>query len=83
VDEVLQAIVKEAAHANAKYGPPSSAHESLGVLIEEVMELQQGVHANDAEIVAAEAVQVAAVAYRLVLACQARESTFYRRSGFA
>lgn len=83
MDDVLQAIVEESARAHGKYGPPTSAHESLGVLLEEFEELRAAIHLNLASAVAKEAVQVASVAYRLALACQRGELAFYARSGFA
>ncbi len=81
-DETLQAIVEEAVIANAKYGSPKSTQESLGVLLEEFDELKAAIHANHASNIAYEAIQVAAVAYRLAKAVDDAEPDFFSRSGF-
>lgn len=52
--------------ADEKYGPFASAAEGLGVLLEEFHELRDAVRANDRGSIMREAVQVAAVALRLV-----------------
>lgn len=76
----LIAIVGEATGAEKRYGPFHSSHEGFGVLAEEVAELLDAIRANDREAVEREAVQVAAVAYRIAQACESRE--FCERSGF-
>lgn len=78
---VLSAIMEEAERAAAKYGPPTSTQEALGVLLEEFDELKEAIHANSAPEIAHEAVQVAAVAYRLAMALDSGSTAFYRRSG--
>jgi NTP pyrophosphatase (non-canonical NTP hydrolase) len=82
IDDTLREIRAEAERAAGKYGPPTSTHESLGVLLEEFDELKNAVHANKSESVRAEAIQVAAVAYRLALAVAGGNIAFYDRSGF-
>ena len=81
MDIVLTAIREEAERSHGKYGPPTSTQESLGVLLEEFDELKEAIHANSAPRIAHEAVQVAAVAYRLALALDSGSVVFYGRSG--
>lgn len=86
----LQNIANEMDRAEAKYGPPASAHESLGVLLEEFDELREAIHGNNVMAVLHEAIQVAAVAARLAEACEmyhrqpdgTPRSPFAIRSGF-
>lgn len=66
---LIEAVEAEAARAQERYGDFSSTHEALGVLSEEWDELRAAIHANDLDAVQREAVQVAAVAYRLATAC--------------
>jgi NTP pyrophosphatase (non-canonical NTP hydrolase) len=66
----LAAIQREATQAETRYGAPASTHESLGVLLEEFDELRAAIHANNVVAIRDEAVQVAAVALRLAVACQ-------------
>ena len=61
----ILAIVAEADRAQARYGPFTSTHEALGVLVEEVDELKQAIRANKMGSVSMEAKQVAAVSARL------------------
>ena len=56
---------KERQTAESKYGPFASAHEGYGVLAEELSELLEAIHGNDAQRVIVESIQVSAVAYRL------------------
>jgi len=79
---VLMAIVQESQRAHGKYGNPTSAHESLGVLIEELDELREAIHDNSGTRTYAEAVQVSSVAYRLALTIESRDLSFFHRSGF-
>ena len=60
-------LANEMRAAKARYGAFTSTHEALGVLIEEVEELKDAVRENSIESVRHEAIQVAAVAYRLAL----------------
>lgn len=80
--ETLYEIRAEAARADSKYGPPASSQESLGVLIEEVDELRDAIRANKRGNIELEAIQVAAVALRLAIACQEKDTPFFNRSGF-
>lgn len=76
---ILEEIHAEAERASKRYGDFTSTHEALGVLTEEYHELLDAVRENAVEAVAIEALQVAAVALRIVQAC--RESvTFFDRS---
>lgn len=79
---VIDAVRREAVRAERKYGSPRSAHESYGVLAEEMAELLEAIKANNAKRVRDEAVQVSAVAARLADACYRRDAAFYKRSGF-
>jgi len=65
----FDAVLLEAHRANARYGLPTSTHESLGVLIEEMDELREAVRGNILVAVEREAIQIAAVAIRLADAC--------------
>lgn len=82
MDAMMEAIRKECERAYGRYGNPTSTHESLGVLLEEVDELKAAIHRNDPQGVAEEAIQVAAVAYRLALVVYSGNVAFHDRSGF-
>lgn len=75
-------IVEESQRSHGKYGNPTSAHEALGVLIEEFDELREAIHANNSARTYNEAIQVASVAYRLALAIESCDLSFFHRSGF-
>ena len=62
-----EAIQAEIGRADSRYGPFTSAHEGLGVLVEEFDELKIAIRSNKLESVRAEAIQVAAVAWRIAL----------------
>lgn len=74
---LLQAIWDEATKADARYGVFRSTHEGLGVLVEEFDELRAAIHENDLDTVQVEALQIAAVALRLV-ECVTDEDTAAR-----
>jgi NTP pyrophosphatase (non-canonical NTP hydrolase) len=74
VAKTEQAIRSEMVRGEARYGPFNSTHEGLGVLIEEMYELIVAVHSNELGSVRAEAVQVAAVAWRLALSLDNAET---------
>ena len=59
------AIWHEMERADRRYGPFTSTHEGLGVLLEKFDELRAAIHSNDLEAIQKEAIQVAAVAWRL------------------
>jgi NTP pyrophosphatase (non-canonical NTP hydrolase) len=63
------AISEEMSRASLRYGGVASTHEAYGVLCEEVAELFDAIRANSLTDVRREALQVAAVAVRLYLAC--------------
>lgn len=77
---MLDAIKREAMNAEKRFGPFKSTHEGFGVLSEEVMELLEAIRLNNRNCVRSEAIQVAAVAYRLAVACDV--DSFVERSGF-
>ncbi len=77
---VADLIDQEAEHASAEYGPFASAHEALGVLLEEVQELAEAIRGHSLEFVLREAVQVAAVALRLAEQCRESSEAFQKRS---
>lgn len=68
--------------ADDKYGPPASAHESYGVLAEEMRELLDAIHANKYESIRMEALDIAAAALRLADVIEVRDPAFFIRSGF-
>ncbi len=76
----LSEILGEARRSQARYGDFTSTHEALGVLCEEMAELQSAVHSNMLESVRHEAIQVAAVALRLAVHCRGMHSAFAARS---
>ena len=59
-------IRAEAESADRKYGPFTSTHEGYGVLAEEVAELLDAIRSNKRYSIEREAIQVAAVAARIV-----------------
>lgn len=71
LEHVTEAVRSEVLTADEKYGPPASAHESYGVLAEEVVELLEAIRGNNPVDIHREAVQVAAVAIRLAVECAA------------
>lgn len=78
---LVQWLSDEIAEADRIYGEYTSTHEALGVLSEEFDELRQAIHGNKLDVIESEALQVAAVALRLVRACHERASAFRGRSG--
>jgi len=72
-------VIDEMAFADNKYGDFASTHEGYGVLCEEMKELLDAIHQNDRRQVEREAIQVAAVALRIVLSL--RETATLERSG--
>ena len=74
--EAIQLIVNEYDRAITMYGPFASAHEGYSVLLEEVDELWDEIKKNGpTERVKAEAIQVAAMAVRLIHdVCDAEEN---------
>lgn len=64
----------EVASADERYGPFKSSHEGLGVLTEEVSELISAIRSNDHEATQREAIQVAAVAFRLAVGMHVDET---------
>lgn len=51
--------------ANSTYGPPASAHEAMGVALEEWDELKAAVHLNAREAIREEALDLAAILIRM------------------
>ncbi len=78
--DVLGEVHNEMQRAHDCYGPFSSAHESLGVLLEEIAELMEAIRGNVLENIRIEAIQVSAVAARLAVHCRNHEA-FRVRSG--
>lgn len=76
-DEIYAWILREIEAADARYGPMASSHEGLGVLYEEFTELTEAIRANSKADVEKEALQVAAVALRIVLS-MGKEQTLNR-----
>ncbi len=63
--DMLLKIEAEAEASRARWGAYRSQHEAYGVLAEEVHELLCAIQANDEASIRHEAMQVAAVAFRL------------------
>ena len=81
VDRITD-IIERAGKAAWRYGDFASTHEAYGVLAEEVAELLDAIRSNDAESIRDEAVDVAAVAYRLASVIDRGVAGFGERSGF-
>lgn len=79
---VENGIDKRIADADRLYGPPTSAHEMLGVIAEEYAELIEAVRSGKSGGVEWEALDLAAACIRLADACEDAEMPFARRSGF-
>jgi len=73
-------VQAEISESHEKYGHFASAHEGLGVLIEEVDELRAAIHENDPGAIILESVQVAATAMRLGQ-CLSSDSVRKRTTG--
>lgn len=54
-------------YAEGRYGPFTSTHEGYGVLAEEMAELLDAIRANSVQATRKEAIQCAAVAFRLAM----------------
>jgi NTP pyrophosphatase (non-canonical NTP hydrolase) len=67
---MIDDLQAEIAKADARYGLFHSSHEGLGVLTEEFHELIDAIRSNSLAAIEAEAIQVAAVAMRLAMACR-------------
>jgi NTP pyrophosphatase (non-canonical NTP hydrolase) len=66
----IDAVLAEAVKATERWNGFNSTHEALGVLVEEMRELEDAIRANSIEAVATEATQVSAVALRLLELCR-------------
>lgn len=64
-DQTIYELEAEAERSREKWGTYRSTHEAYGVLCEEMHELLEAIQANDDAAVKLEALQVAAVAFRL------------------
>lgn len=80
MSDALQDIVERSSKAHLKYGDYASTHEAYGVLAEEVSELLDAIRLNDGEAIRDEAIDVAAVAYRLAVVLDRNISRFRGRS---
>ena len=79
---VENGIDKRIADADRLYGPPTSAHEMLGVIAEEYAELIEAVRSGKSGSVEWEALDLAAACIRLAYACTDGGDAFAKRSGF-
>lgn len=79
---VENGIDKRIADADRLYGPPTSAHEMLGVIAEEYAELIEAIRSGKIMSVQWEAMDLAAACIRLAYACHAPTTAFAERSGF-
>lgn len=78
--ETLECLVVLIKSAQTRYGRFASAHEALGVALEEWDELREAIRANDLGAIADEALDLAAVLIRLHEACSSDEG-LRKRSG--
>ena len=76
--ETIREVEARMSRSWQRYGAFASAHEALGVALEEWNELGMAVHANDLQAIAHEAMDLASVCLRLALAC--RGDDFAKRS---
>ncbi len=79
---VENGIDQRIADADRLYGPPTSAHELLGVIAEEYAELIDAIRSGKIMSVQWEAMDLAAACLRLADACEGPRDDFARRSGF-
>lgn len=70
----LNEIQEHAEQAQARYANFASAHEALGVALEEWNELQDAIKANAIEAIREEAIDLAAVMIRLAVQCRQKGS---------
>ena len=75
---LISNILRQVNYADNRYGPFTSSHEGLGVLMEEVAELVGAIRRNDIQDIEREATQVSAVAMRLAYCCD--DENFQTRS---
>ena len=80
--QALNDIIERSGTAAFRYGDFTSTHEAYGVLAEEVAELLDAIRSNDRESIRDEAIDVAAVAYRLASVIDRNLALFSQRSGF-
>lgn len=74
IDKILDRILKEFEDATFKFPAFNNAHEGYAVLLEEVDELWENIKLNQStpgrtELIRDEAIQVAAMAIRLIYDC--------------
>lgn len=81
MSEALNDVIERSGHAQWKYGDFTSTHEAYGVLAEEVAELLEAIRSNDRDSIRDEAIDVAAVAYRLASVLDRDLALFSERSG--
>lgn len=67
---VLYDVARLCEQAQSRYGGFASAHEALGVALEEWDELRAALHANDMSAIRSEAIDLAAVLVRLAAECE-------------
>jgi len=70
----LKEIIDHCEASQDRYGDFASAHEALGVALEEWTELINAVHANKLESIRDEAIDLAAVLIRLANQCRTSEN---------
>ena len=70
MDDTQREIENHIKRANERYGYFASAHEGLGVALEEWTELIEAIHGNDLEAIREEAIDLAAVLIRLADNCR-------------
>lgn len=75
---VLAEIIQHAGESADRYGDFTSTHEALGVALEEFEELRRSIQQNLIEQTREEAIDLAAVCYRLAVQCRLPSSTAMR-----
>ena len=73
-NDEIRAMFHRMESAQEKYGNFASAHEALGVALEEWNELQAAIHDNELFSIESEALDLAAVLLRLAIQCRTSDS---------
>jgi len=73
MNEVWLEIIEHAKVSDTRFGDFTSTHEAMGVMLEEWNELQSAVQANKIESIREEAIDLAAVCYRLAMQCRSNK----------
>ena len=77
-DEVLKEMINHAEASDDRYGNFASTHEALGVALEEWTELISAIQHNTIESIREEAIDLAAVLFRLAHQCRSNRDFIMR-----